>query len=428
MESSLGSLESPFYKERSLKEATRPNPLERAQAVYSRVINRSLSNGTTTASYYSTNHVSTTKLLFDLAHSMGQRAFIGRACMDNPATCPEYYRDPSTEATIAAEKECISHARSLDPQGKLVAPIITPRFAPSCLDTTLSALGKLAKSEDLRIQTHISENTSEVDLVKHLFPDSKDYASVYDTHNLLTEKTVLAHAVHLTTEERALIKKRGSKIAHCPASNSALGSGMCPVRTLLDDGIEVGLGTDMSGGYSPSILEAVRQACLVSRIVGFSYPRTSSSQQQPPFKRRFSVSSSGAAETETEIDHDQTTAINDNEATLSSSLDPSHYNLSTTEALHLATIGGANVLNLHGKLGDFVPGMFFDVQEVKLNPSPGGPYRAEEKEIRAKDTDNLGLFGWETWEEKIDKWVWNGDERNVARVWVAGRLVGEKLA
>ncbi len=291
--------------------------------------------------------------------------------MDDPSTCPEYYRDEYTEQTIKHTRTSIDFCRQLDPTGELLAPILTPRFAPSCLASTLSALGDLAKEQDLRIQTHIAENLNELKLVKSMFPEQSSYAAVYDSHHLLTPRTILAHAVHLSPEEMKLVKSRNSKISHCPTSNSALGSGFCPVRTLRDEGIDVGLGTDVSGGYSPSILETVRQACLVSRHVGF---------------------------------------VNGGD---------SRYNIGVAEGLYLATVGGAKVVGMEGRLGAFEEGMLWDVQEIELaSVNAGG------------DVGGAGgvvdIFGWESWEERVAKWVWNGDDRNVRRVWVGGRQVHER--
>jgi guanine deaminase len=365
LESSLGNEKSPMYA----KSTSPPDPLERAKAVYNRVIARTLAHGTTTASYYATIHVPATNALADIAFNRGQRAYIGRVCMDNPETCPDYYCDESTEETIAATHASIEYCKKLDPTGMLVAPILTPRFAPSCLPSSLSRLGELAKEQDLRIQTHISENVNEVKLVKSLFPEQNSYAEVYDVHGLLTERTILAHAVHLSAEEMKLLKARNAKVSHCPASNSALGSGFCPVRAMLDQGIEVGLGTDVSGGYSLSVLEAVRQACLVSRHVGY---------------------------------------INGGD---------SRFNIGDAEGLYLGTMGGAKVVGMEGKLGGFEEGMLWDVQEIELGDVKGDCI------AEASDVD---IFGWENWEEKVAKWVWNGDDRSVKRVWVGGRLVHER--
>lgn len=361
----MGNVKSPMYKNSN----DTPDPLSRAKAVYNRVVSRTLAHGTTTASYYATIHVEATNLLADIAFEKGQRAYIGRVCMDRPETCPDYYRDESTEASIANTKASIEYCKSLDPTSELLAHIITPRFAPSCLPETLTQLAALAKEEDLRVQTHISENLNEVKLVKELFPDQKTYADVYDHHGLLTPRTILAHAVHLSREEMQVIKQRKTKVSHCPASNSALGSGFCPVRVMLDEGIDVGLGTDVSGGYSASILDAVRNACIVSRHVGF---------------------------------------VNGGD---------SRYNLGVAEGLWLGTVGGAKVVGMDRRLGGFEEGMLWDVQEIVLGDVKG--------DGDGEDT-GVDIFGWEDWENRVAKWVWNGDDRNVSRVWVGGRLVHER--
>ncbi len=152
--------------------------------------------------------------------------------------------------------------------------VITPRFAPSCTAELLGRLGRLAAETGLAVQTHISENVNEVQLVRELFGEHADsYAGVYDAFGLLTDRTILAHAVHLDEAEAALVAARGAKVSHCPCSNSAITSGAARVRWLLSRGIEVGLGTDMSGGYSPSVLEAARLASLVSRHVAMGRRR-----------------------------------------------------------------------------------------------------------------------------------------------------------
>ncbi|KAL8822602.1 MAG: hypothetical protein Q9170_008392, partial [Blastenia crenularia] len=231
-----------------------------ARRIYTRAVASTLAHGTTTAAYYATIHPSATNLLADICHQKGQRAFVGRVCMDHPSTCPDYYRDESSSASIRDTKAVVDHIRSLDPKGEIVKPILTPRFAPSCQRETLAALGELARDEELHVQTHISENRGELELVRSMFPERKSYADVYDHYGLLTPLTVLAHGIHLSCDEIALIKTRGAGISHCPLSNTSLGSGICPVRKLLDAGVKVGLGTDVSGGGSCSILTATREA------------------------------------------------------------------------------------------------------------------------------------------------------------------------
>ncbi len=337
--------------------------LKKAERVYGRVIARTLANGTTTAAYYATRDVGATNLLADLCLKRGQRAFIGRCCMD--CLGPEWYRDESAERSLEDTKRTIEHIDGIDPGHKLVTPILTPRFAPSCSRGLMSELGKLAKEKGLPIQTHLSENTGEMQLVAEMFPEDGSYTEVYDHHGLLTDKTILAHAIHLSEAEVDLIKERGSGVSHCPVSNMSITSGLCKVRWLLEKGVKVGLGTDVSGGYSSSILEAGRQAALMSNCVAMA----------------------GNVEAK----------------------------LSVEEVLYLGTRGGAKLTGLEARVGGFEVGMEWDAQLVGL----GGA-----EEIVGEGP--LDIFGWESWEERIAKWVFCGDDRNTRAVWVKGRLVHER--
>lgn len=354
--------------------------LKRANRAYQNFVSRTLSHGTTMAAYYATIHVPATNLLADICLARGQRALVGRVCM-NSSLSPEYYRDESVESSVANSKASISYIRSIDPAGEIVKPIITPRFAPSCTSECLSAIGQLAHEEDTWIQTHISENKNEIALVQDLFPESKSYTDVYDTHGILTPKTILAHGIHLSPEERQTILQRGSKISHCPASNTAITSGCAPIRTLLNEGHTVGLGTDISGGFHPSILDNVRQAAWVSRHLSFH--------------------------TGNESDK-----------------------LSTEEALYLATRGGAAVVGMQDRVGGFEVGKEWDAQMIML-----GEVSDEGCVNGSFEEGPVDVFGWEKESDLVEKWVYSGDDRNTVAVWVRGRLVhrtrrfeGEKVA
>ncbi|PVH97024.1 guanine deaminase [Periconia macrospinosa] len=348
--------------------------LPKAHRIYTNFVSRTLSHGTTTCAYYATRHVPATNLLSSICLARGQRALVGRVCMDSLS--PPYYRDASTASAVADSRACIEHTRRIDPSGTIVRPIVTPRFAPSCTAPCLAALGALAHETSSFIQTHISENHNEIALVKSLFPHSKSYTDVYDTANLLTPQTILAHAIHLSQDERDTIRARGAKISHCPASNTALTSGCCRVREYLDQGLTVGLGTDVSGGCSPSILEQVRQAIWTSRFVAMGGPGA----DQPDEKAK----------------------------------------LSTCEALYLATRGGAEVVGLADKVGVFEVGREFDAQMVRLG------VEVPEVEGESVQDSPVSLFSFESREEMVEKWVYSGDDRNCAVVWVRGRVVHKR--
>ncbi|KAJ5604812.1 hypothetical protein N7510_009966 [Penicillium lagena] len=393
-EASFGSKSDPQNQDTDPRD-TPPEGLR----VYDEVVARTLAHGTTCASYFATIHIAATNALAALCHKHGQRAFIGRVCMDNKEECPSYYVDQSAEEGFNATKSTIDYIQTLDPKGTLINPIVTPRFAPSCTNESMDGLGALAASYDppLYIQTHIAETLDEIALVQQLFPESTSYADVYDKAHLLTNRTILAHGVHLTKDERTLIRERGSKVAHCPASNSALGSGLAPVRLLLNEGLTVGLGTDVSGGYSPNILEVCRQACLVSRLLAYS------------------------------SEYQEMTGTLGNETTNGDE------KLSVEDSLYLATRGGAAVVDMADDIGGFDNGMIWDAQLIELGAvqnstvSPLDVARANSLAVRSPvETGPVGdvdLFGNETWQEQIQKWMWSGDDRNVQMVWVQGKLV-----
>lgn len=369
---------------------------------------RTLAHGTTTAAYFATIDVPSTNLLADLCRTLGQRAFVGRVCMDRQDFCPPYYRDRSVAAALAATRETIAHLlsptattsnakgedtqengeeREEEKEGEeekeekgqppLVSPILTPRFAPACSSELMRGLAALHAETGLPIQTHISENEGETELVQRLFPTAGSYAGVYDMHGLLTPRTVLAHAVHLTEAEAALIAARGAKVAHCPCSNTAITSGAARVRWLWDRGISVGLGTDMSGGYSPSVLDSARHACLVSRHVALAAADPSPARDRAK--------------------------------------------LSVDQVLFLATAGGADVLGLAHRVGRFAVGFDWDAQLIGLTCIDEHGTRAHDGDT--DDDGNVDFFGWESWEDRVAKWVFNGDDRNTKSVWVRGRLV-----
>jgi guanine deaminase len=359
-----------FPLESSLKD------LAKARRVYSACVRRTIAHGTTTASYYATIDVAATNLLADICLALGQRAFVGRVNMDNRALCPDYYVDESAEAGLRATEETIAHVRAVDPNFELVSPILTPRFAPSCSSESMSGLGKMQRETGLPVQTHVSENQGEMDLVASMFPGSASYSAVYDDHGLLTDRTILAHAVHLTDDEAQLLRERATKVSHCPCSNSSLTSGAARVRWLWGHGIDVGLGTDMSGGYSPSILESARQAALVSRHVAMS-------QEGRP--------------------GDDTAK------------------LTVEEVLYLATRGGARCVGLEDRIGGFEVGKDWDAQLVGM-----GGVDDEGIHEGGEEEGGVDVFGWESWEDRMAKWVYGGDDRNTKKVWVKGRLVHAK--
>jgi guanine deaminase len=148
---------------------------------------------------------------------------------------------------------------------------ISPRFAVTSSEAQLEATGALAKENPgLLIQTHLSENHGEIDFVASAFPWSKDYTDVYDHYGLLTQTSLFAHGIHLGEREFARLSEAGSAIIHCPTSNNFLGSGHFRLHHSCDAErpVKTGIGCDIGGGTSFSMLQTMRDAYTVSQHAG----------------------------------------------------------------------------------------------------------------------------------------------------------------
>lgn len=218
---------------------------------------------TTRACVFGTIHTKGTEMLMDFMEESGICAYIGKVNMDRNA--PEFLCEPDGTASAEATLQWLSNIAG---KYQRVKPILTPRFVPTCSDALMRELSQIQKEYALPVQSHLSENLSEIDWVKELCPGVSCYGEAYDRFGLFGGEapTIMAHCVYSTDEEIELMKKKGVWIAHCPQSNMDLSSGIAPIRRYLDEGLLVGLGSDVAGGHSPSILRQMGDAIGVSKL------------------------------------------------------------------------------------------------------------------------------------------------------------------
>lgn len=237
-----------------------------AHLVYDNLVETLLANGTTTALYFGSVDNTGNLELVKSCLSHHQRGFVGKVVMDNPEQTPDYYRDESAAVALDETENFIHEVEKLNKDQSIpVTPVITPRFLPSCTDEVLSGLGKLAAKYDLPIQSHCSESDWENGYA--LETHGKRDAAVLDEFGLLTDKSVMAHGTLLNDEDIKRFKDRGVGVAHCPISNVYFGNAVFPAKKLLSEEVKVGLGTDISGGYDPSVYQNIRQAIMSSRML-----------------------------------------------------------------------------------------------------------------------------------------------------------------
>ena len=233
-----------------------------AEHAYQLFVEDLLAGATTRACIFATLHNDATLMLMRKLDQAGFKGYVGKVNMDrnSPANLCEADAVSSLEATESWLKSCSSL--------KNIHPILTPRFIPSCTPQLLQGLGELQKRYHLPLQSHLSENLGEIEWVKELCPESSCYGDAYDRYGLFGSNgpTIMAHCVHSNEEERALMKARGVYIAHCPQSNTNLSSGIAPARLYLDEGFKLGLGTDVAGGESMSLLRALAMTIQCSKL------------------------------------------------------------------------------------------------------------------------------------------------------------------
>lgn len=232
-----------------------------AEQMYRRFVRDLWRFGTMRACVFATAHTDATRLLMHLFQEAGMGALVGKVAMDR--NCPEGLTE-SVEKMMQGNEALIAEFNQTD---ALVRPIITPRFIPSCTPEMLTACGELAAKHQLPVQSHLSENKDEIAWVKSLEPESTCYGDAYNRYGLFGQTpTVMAHCVWTEGEELELMKRQDVMVAHCPTSNFNVASGMAPVRQFLDEGLKVGLGSDISGGHDLSIFRMMVYAIQVSKM------------------------------------------------------------------------------------------------------------------------------------------------------------------
>lgn len=332
--------------------------VEVARKWYTTLLDRMLSEGITTAQYFATIHLESTKLFVDLIEARGQRGLVGLVSMDRNA--PETYMSKSAQHALEEAEDFVKY--TLAKANELLLPVLTPRFIPTCSLELLHGLGDLAEQYDVHIQSHAAESLDEEAFVEHLHPGKRD-TEILRAARLLTKKACMAHSVHLTDDELDVFHQTGASIAHCPLSNFFFANGFLDLRKVFEKQVAVGLGTDIAGGYSPSMLRAIQTCVLTAKALEI---REAGSQIAPPRSPRFDFK----------------------------------------DAFWVATMGGAAALGIEKDTGSLCEGKCFDA--ILVDVHEGGNLDVSERDSR------MDVF---------QKLIHNGDSRNFAQVFVKGKVV-----
>lgn len=295
-----------WLEQNAFPEEGRYEDAEYAGRAYTIFAKNLKNSATTRACIFATLHLPATRILMEQLEKTGLHVMVGKVNMDRNS--PDYLREADALTSLTDTRRWLEETDGLFSR---VKPILTPRFIPSCTDELMAGLKEIQREWNLPVQSHLSENPEEIQWVRELCPKAEFYGDAYDRFGLFGGENcpaVMAHCVHSDEREQLRMRERSVWVAHCPQSNMNLSSGIAPVRQFLDNGLKVGLGSDVAGGSSDSIFRAMTDAIQVSKL-------------------RFRIQDS--------------------------SLKP----LTFEEAFYMATLGGGSFF---GKVGSFEPGYELD--------------------------------------------------------------------
>ena len=234
-----------------------------ARRIYKKLASDLITSGTTRVCMFSSLHTDATLILMEELEKAGVTGYVGKVNMNRNS--PVYLREISTNQALRDTERWICETKA---RYAHVRPILTPRFIPSCTDDLMFGLARLRVKYDLPVQSHLSENYSEIAWIRELCPRSKNYGDAYEQFGMFGGgyPCIMAHCVHSNEDEQALMQKNGVFIAHSPESNMNLASGVAPINKFLDNGLRVGLATDVAGGSHESLLRAMTHAIQASKL------------------------------------------------------------------------------------------------------------------------------------------------------------------
>ncbi|MBZ9689794.1 guanine deaminase [Clostridium estertheticum] len=339
----------PWLNDYTFPEEGKFKDLNYSKKVYQHFIKEIWKQGTTRIAVFATVHKVASMNLMDLFIKSGLGAFVGKVNMD--LNCPESLCETLENSLRDTEEILISYRN----KSSLVKPIVTPRFVPTCSSELLKGLGALCDKYTVPIQSHLSENKSEIEWVKQLHPKSNYYGQVYNDFKLFGQTpTLMAHCSFSSEEEIELMKNNNVVAVHCPTSNLNVGSGMLPIRKFINNNIHLGLGSDISGGHTCSIFKTMVYAIQVSKLFW------SNSNKEIDF-------------------------------------------LTNSEAFYIATKGGGSFF---GKVGSFEKDYDFDALII--------------------DDSELNFLNY-TLEERLERFIYVGDDRHILHRYVCGKLIEEPI-
>ena len=228
-----------------------------AKEVYEKFVNDLIKHGTMHAVVFGTIHNPATDILVNELEDKGIQSYVGKVNMDKDS--PNYLIEETDQSIKNTETFVEKHINN-----KYAKPILTPRFAPTCSFELLKKLGELSNKYQVGVQTHIVESLWEKEEAKKCFDGCRCDMHIYKEAGLLNQKPfIAAHFIFPSDEDIELLNECGGYAVQCPDATTNVIAGIMQTGNLLDKGINLGIGSDISAG---SYLGMYRQVSSVVRL------------------------------------------------------------------------------------------------------------------------------------------------------------------
>lgn len=237
-----------------------------AKLVYDAFLDDMIANGTMHACVYGTIHAEATSYLLERMDEKGIKGYVGKVNMDRGAQ-EDLLEDMETSI---CETESFLEKYSANRNTK---PMITPRFAPTCTRELIRELGKLGKKYNVGMQTHLVESLWEAKQAGLLFPECSCDTEIYERAGLMENGPVIgAHFIFPSDEDIRIMQKYDSYAVQCPDSTISIIAGIMQTGTLIDKGMKIGLGSDLSAGHHIGIYTQIARSVQLSKLKQFYEP------------------------------------------------------------------------------------------------------------------------------------------------------------
>ena len=240
--------------------------MDYARPIYDAFLKDMIRHGTLHAAIFTTIHKEASSYLIQKMENMGLYAYIGKVNMDMAS--PSYLCE-ETDMSLKETEQFLDEFKN----HHTAKPILTPRFAPTCSESLIQGLGRLAQKYHVGLQTHLVESRWEAEEALRVFPNCNCDTEIYEKAGLMDYGPVIgAHFIFPSNKDKEIMKRHNGYTVHCPDATNNIIAGIMGVSALKKENVNIGLGTDVGGGHSLGVYTQIAKSVQLSKMKWFYEP------------------------------------------------------------------------------------------------------------------------------------------------------------